>query len=149
MPLTEPYDDHLPQEESVVAAQVAGGGAPDEAGAPDDPTTDAAGDLAAAPDDGAAEAPAVEPEPVLPEPVRQRIVALSAAALPGLPADEVPVPLRRVAKFAPNRRARLGAFKLMRSAAAYWRGSEKNPQLQRVYGTAWPTRDELKAYLKL
>jgi threonyl-tRNA synthetase len=39
------------------------------------------------------------------------------------------------------------AFKLMRSSAAYWRGSEKNPQLQRVYGTAWPTKDELKAYL--
>ncbi|WP_377268282.1 threonine--tRNA ligase [Peterkaempfera sp. SMS 1(5)a] len=39
------------------------------------------------------------------------------------------------------------AFKLMRSAAAYWRGSEKNKQLQRIYGTAWPTRDELKAYL--
>jgi threonyl-tRNA synthetase len=43
----------------------------------------------------------------------------------------------------------IGAFKIMRSAAAYWRGSEKNPQLQRVYGTAWPTRDALKAYLKL
>ncbi|MGD9484235.1 threonine--tRNA ligase [Streptomyces sp. TRM70308] len=40
------------------------------------------------------------------------------------------------------------AFKLMRSAAAYWRGSEKNPQLQRIYGTAWPSRDELKAYLE-
>ena len=39
------------------------------------------------------------------------------------------------------------AFKLMRSAAAYWRGSEKNKQLQRIYGTAWPTRDELKAHL--
>ncbi len=39
------------------------------------------------------------------------------------------------------------AFKLMRSAAAYWRGSEKNPQLQRIYGTAWATKDELKAYL--
>ncbi|QIM20793.1 threonine--tRNA ligase [Phycicoccus sp. HDW14] len=39
------------------------------------------------------------------------------------------------------------AFKLMRSAAAYWRGSEKNPQLQRVYGTAWPSKDEMKAYL--
>ena len=38
------------------------------------------------------------------------------------------------------------AFKLMRSAAAYWRGSEKNPQLQRVYGTAWNTRDALKDY---
>jgi threonyl-tRNA synthetase len=43
----------------------------------------------------------------------------------------------------------IGAFKLMRSAAAYWRGSEKNPQLQRVYGTAWPTRDQLKEYLRL
>ncbi|GAA5017822.1 threonine--tRNA ligase [Kitasatospora paranensis] len=40
------------------------------------------------------------------------------------------------------------AFKLMRPAAAYWRGSEKNPQLQRIYGTAWPTRDELKAHLE-
>ena len=39
------------------------------------------------------------------------------------------------------------AFKVMRSAAAYWRGSEKNPQLQRIYGTTWPTKNELKAYL--
>ncbi|MEV5380121.1 MULTISPECIES: threonine--tRNA ligase [Actinomycetes] len=39
------------------------------------------------------------------------------------------------------------AFKLMRNASAYWRGSEKNKQLQRIYGTAWPTKDELKAYL--
>lgn len=37
-------------------------------------------------------------------------------------------------------------FALMRSAAAYWRGSEKNKQLQRIYGTAWPTKDELKEY---
>ncbi len=35
----------------------------------------------------------------------------------------------------------------MRSAAAYWRGSEKNPQLQRIYGTAWASRDDLKEYL--
>lgn len=48
------------------------------------------------------------PEPQLPEPVRQRITALAAAALPGLPADEIPPALRRVARFAPNRRARLG-----------------------------------------
>jgi threonyl-tRNA synthetase len=41
------------------------------------------------------------------------------------------------------------AFKLMRSAAAYWRGSEKNPQLQRIYGTAWESRDALKAHLEL
>jgi threonyl-tRNA synthetase len=41
------------------------------------------------------------------------------------------------------------AVKLTRTAAAYWRGSEKNPQLQRVYGTVWPTRDALKAHLRL
>jgi len=41
------------------------------------------------------------------------------------------------------------AFKLMRSAAAYWRGSEKNPMLQRIYGTAWPSAEELTAYLEL
>lgn len=35
---------------------------------------------------------------------------------------------------------------LTRVAAAYWRGSEKNPQLQRIYGTAWPSKDELRAY---
>ncbi|MFE1169668.1 threonine--tRNA ligase [Nocardiopsis sp. NPDC058789] len=39
------------------------------------------------------------------------------------------------------------AFKLMRTAAAYWRGKETNPQLQRVYGTAWETKDRLKEYL--
>jgi threonyl-tRNA synthetase len=39
------------------------------------------------------------------------------------------------------------AFKLMRSASAYWRGSEKNPMLQRVYGTAWESRDRLKEHL--
>ena len=39
------------------------------------------------------------------------------------------------------------AYKLMRTAAAYWRGSEKNPQLQRVYGTAWASKDQMKEYL--
>ncbi|WP_026239892.1 threonine--tRNA ligase [Parafrankia discariae] len=38
------------------------------------------------------------------------------------------------------------AFAVQRSAAAYWRGSERNPQLQRIYGTAWESRDALKAY---
>jgi threonyl-tRNA synthetase len=42
---------------------------------------------------------------------------------------------------------RIPAFKLMRNAAAYWRGSEKNPMLQRIYGTAWATKDDLKAHL--
>ncbi len=41
------------------------------------------------------------------------------------------------------------AFKLMRTGGAYWRGSEKNPQLQRIYGTAWPSRDAQDAYLTL
>ncbi len=47
----------------------------------------------------------------------------------------------------PSTRLIGNGFRLMRSAAAYWRGSEKNPQLQRVYGTAWPTKDELTAHL--
>lgn len=47
-------------------------------------------------------------EPALPEPVRARVISLVAAALTGLPADEVPTVLRRVAQFAPNRRARMG-----------------------------------------
>jgi threonyl-tRNA synthetase len=42
---------------------------------------------------------------------------------------------------------RIPAFRLMRSAGAYWRGSEQNPQLQRIYGTAWESRDALKNYL--
>lgn len=41
------------------------------------------------------------------------------------------------------------AYKLMRSAGAYWRGSEKNPMLQRIYGTAWPSQEELDGYLHL
>ncbi|MFI6757881.1 NYN domain-containing protein [Micromonospora sp. NPDC050417] len=84
MPLTEPTDDRLP-----------------EPGEPAVPAVDG--------DGGGGENLDLEPEPVLPEPVRQRIVALTAVALPGLPTEELPVPLRRVAKFAPNRRARLGA----------------------------------------
>jgi len=41
------------------------------------------------------------------------------------------------------------ALKLMRTAAAYWRGSEKNPMLQRIYGTAWESKDALKAHLTM
>lgn len=94
MPRTEPPDDYLPQEASAAGPESAGepepGGGPQPDGEPE---------LAGGP----------ESEPSLPEPVRQRILTLAAAALPGLPADELPVPLRRVARFAPNRRARLGA----------------------------------------
>jgi threonyl-tRNA synthetase len=48
----------------------------------------------------------------------------------------------------PNTRMIGNAYSLMRSAAAYWRGSEANKQLQRIYGTAWPSKDELKAHLE-
>ena len=46
----------------------------------------------------------------------------------------------------PNTRMIGNGWALLRNAAAYWRGSEKNPQLQRIYGTAWPTKDELREY---
>jgi threonyl-tRNA synthetase len=42
----------------------------------------------------------------------------------------------------------LGHFKLMRVAGAYWRGDEKNPQLQRIYGTAWPSKKALAEHLQ-
>ncbi|MBA2692144.1 MAG: threonine--tRNA ligase [Rubrobacter sp.] len=42
----------------------------------------------------------------------------------------------------------IGAFKLQNLAGAYWRGDEKNTMLTRIYGTAWPTEKQLKAYLK-
>lgn len=42
----------------------------------------------------------------------------------------------------------IGAFKLMKTSGAYWRGDEKNPMLQRIYGTCWPTREEQDVYLK-
>jgi len=41
----------------------------------------------------------------------------------------------------------LGPFKLMNVAGAYWRGTEKNPMLQRIYGTMWPSNEELDEYL--
>lgn len=47
----------------------------------------------------------------------------------------------------PNTRF-IKAFKLERVAAAYWRGSEKNPMLQRIYGTAWASKDDLKSYMQ-
>jgi len=64
----------------------------------------------AAPDDldTGQEVEALDLEPVLPEAVRQRVIVLASGALSGLPLDEQPALLRRVAKFAPQRRARLG-----------------------------------------
>src|SRR5881296_1250142 len=43
---------------------------------------------------------------------------------------------------------RIGPFKLLSIAGAYWRGNERNPQLQRIYGTVWPSQAELDAYLE-
>ena len=42
----------------------------------------------------------------------------------------------------------LGAFRLQNIAGAYWRGDENNPMLTRIYGTAWPTEKQLKAYVR-
>ncbi len=49
----------------------------------------------------------------------------------------------------PNTRMIGNGWSLVRNAAAYWRGSEKNKQLQRIYGTAWPSKDELRAFQTL
>jgi predicted RNA-binding protein with PIN domain len=105
-----PFDDH-PDEEAVLD-----GAALDpsviERAVPDRPVGD----------EPAGDEPAVDqfsgPEPSLPEAVRQRITTLTAAALPGMPADEMPVALRRVARFAPNRRARLGGQAIAAQLAA-------------------------------
>jgi threonyl-tRNA synthetase len=43
--------------------------------------------------------------------------------------------------------SQIGFFKLLRVSGAYWRGDERRPQLQRIYGTSWPTREQLDAYL--
>jgi len=91
-------------------------GAEDEPGLSPDPAELLNSDIALSAEpgsspDGAAGPEADDdegPEPTLPEAVRQRITVLVAAALPALPAEETPVPLRRVARFAPHRRARLG-----------------------------------------
>ena len=58
------------------------------------------------------------PEPILPEAVRQRIMYLAASALPGLPAEEIPPQMRKVARFAQNRRARLGGREIAAQLAA-------------------------------
>ena len=60
-----------------------------------------------------------EEEPVLPEAVRVRVMALAAAALTGLAADEVPTALRKVANFAPNRRAKLGGSMIAAQLASF------------------------------
>ncbi|HEY2795829.1 MAG TPA: NYN domain-containing protein [Micromonosporaceae bacterium] len=78
------------------------------------------GDLPGDPADGRAldDAYAFVPEPTLAEPVRQRVVAITAAAMTLMPAAEMPAALRRVAKFAPNRRARLGGSAISTHLAA-------------------------------
>lgn len=46
----------------------------------------------------------------------------------------------------PSTKILANGYALMRTGGAYWRGSEKNPMLQRIYGTAWPSKEELVAY---
>lgn len=47
-----------------------------------------------------------------------------------------------------TKQVKANAVKLLRTSGAYWRGDEKRPQLQRIYGTAWPNKEELEAYLQ-
>ncbi|MGE5827767.1 MAG: NYN domain-containing protein [Micromonosporaceae bacterium] len=104
--------------EPLGSAGPAGTDGPVVAGpAPDGPALDGPALDGPALDGPALDGPAVDDDaadeellgdPPLAGPVRQRVVTLAAAAMSGLSTDEVPVPLRRVAKFAPNRRARLG-----------------------------------------
>lgn len=48
-----------------------------------------------------------------------------------------------------TKQVKANAVKLLRTGGAYWRGDEHNPQLQRIYGTAWPNKEELEEYLRL
>ncbi|MGA3527160.1 NYN domain-containing protein [Melissospora conviva] len=104
MPHTEPSDDQPYEKASA--------GAPAEdvrqAPAPPEPDVEANAGSDKSEPDVEADPGSDDSEPVLPEPVRQRIITLTAAAISTLPHDQLPSPLRRVAKFAPNRRARLG-----------------------------------------
>ncbi len=74
--------------------------------------------------------------------------------LAGIPPDE-PLSMYTIGEFTDlcrgghvERSSQVGAVKLLSLAGAYWRGDEKNPMLQRIYGTAFPTQAELDAYLK-
>ena len=74
--------------------------------------------------------------------------------LAGIPADE-PLTMYTIGTFTDlcrgghvERSSEVGAIKLLSLAGAYWRGDEKNPMLQRIYGTAFATQAELDAYLK-
>ena len=79
--------------------------------------------------------------------------AYKAEIIESIPSDEA-LSLYRQGEFidlcrgphAPST-GRLGAFKLTKVAGAYWRGDSKNEMLQRIYGTAWPDKKQLKAYL--
>ncbi len=90
----------MPEQEDVERGVIASSGEPEQSTGVDRAGLEAPGDEPAG--DG-------EPaDPALPEPVRARVIALVAGVLTALPADEVPSSLRRVAQFAPSRRARMG-----------------------------------------
>ncbi|MFZ7088014.1 threonine--tRNA ligase [Curtobacterium sp. RRHDQ10] len=102
------------------------------------------------------------------EPYKQELIGLKGAAADGESGESVEVGAGELTVYEnvdpksgevvwqdlcrgphlPNTRIIGNASKLMRVAAAYWRGSEKNPQLQRIYGTAWPDKDQLRAHLE-
>lgn len=102
------------------------------------------------------------------EPYKQELIGLKGAAADGESGESVEVGAGELTVYAntdpktgdviwqdlcrgphlPHTRIIGNASKLMRVAAAYWRGSEKNPQLQRIYGTAWPDKDQLRAHLE-
>lgn len=65
-----------------------------------------------------------------------------------MPADEKPMFVDLCRGPHVERTGQIGPFKLMKIAGAYWRGDEKNPMLQRIYGTCWNTKEELDAHLK-
>ena len=78
-----------------------------------------------------------------------------AEIIAGIPADQ-DVSLYREGAFEDLCRGphvpstgKLKHFKLMKVAGAYWRGDQRNEQLQRIYGTAWPTKEELQQYLTM
>ena len=78
-----------------------------------------------------------------------------AEIIEGIPADQ-DVSLYREGAFEDLCRGphvpstgKLKHFKLMKLAGAYWRGDQRNEQLQRIYGTAWPTKEELQQYLTM
>ncbi len=78
-----------------------------------------------------------KPAPFTPEDLEKIETRMRELAKQDLPFSREEMPREKAIRF----------FKLLSSSGAYWRGSEKNPMLQRIYGTAWLTKEELEKYL--